>query len=233
MAIISIVYHSGFGHTKVLAEKIQEGAQSINNNDVHLLEIKGEDILNGQWKNETITTKLDASDAIIFGCPTYMGSPSAVFKAFLEWAFYPWLDQKWKDKVAAGFTNSASQSGDKLNTLVDLQVFASQMGMVWIPLGDLPTNNYSEGSVETVNRLGSFMGVMAQSNADQSFDVAPSEGDRLTALRFGTHVAKATQRWIGQAVYPTERHNEEKWKLTEKERVGTVDIIEAGKVLRN
>lgn len=233
MATISIVYHSGFGHTKVLAEKIREGAQSINNNNVHLLEIKGEDILNGQWKNETIIAKLDASDAIIFGCPTYMGSPSAVFKAFLEWAFYPWLDQKWKDKVAAGFTNSASQSGDKLNTLVDLQVFASQMGMVWIPLGDLPTNNYSEGSVETVNRLGSFMGLMAQSNADQSFDVAPSEGDRLTAFRFGVHVAKATQRWIGQAVYSTERHNEEKWKLAEKERVGTVDIIEAGKVPRN
>ncbi|OQP52501.1 hypothetical protein A4R26_28800 [Niastella populi] len=63
--------------------------------------------------------------------------------------------------------------------------------------------------------------------------VAPSEGDRLTAFCFGAHVAKATQRWIGQAVYPTGRHNEEKWKLTEKERVGTIDIIEAGKVLRN
>ncbi|GAA0548788.1 multimeric flavodoxin WrbA [Chitinophaga japonensis] len=224
MAIISIVFHSGLGHTKVLAEKIQEGARSVNGNEVSLLEIKGEDVSNGQWKNETITGKLDASDAIIFGCPTYMGSASAVFKAFLESAFYPWLDQRWKEKVAAGFTNSASQSGDKLNTLVDLQVFASQMGMVWIPLGDLPTNNYSEGSIRTVNRLGSFMGVMAQSNADQSFDATPSDGDRLTALRFGAHVAKATQRWIGQAVYQTERHNEEQWKLLEKERIGEATI---------
>ena len=224
MATISIVYHSGFGHTKVLAEKIMEGADSINGNEVHLLEIKGEDVSNGQWRNETIIEKLNASDAIIFGCPTYMGSTSAVFKAFLEWAFYPWLDQRWKDKVAAGFTNSASQSGDKMNTLIDLQVFASQMGMVWIPLGDLPTNNFSEGSIKTVNRLGSFMGLMAQSNADQSFDAAPAEGDRLTAFRFGAHVAKATQRWIGEAVYLTERHNEENWRHLETQRIGKTTV---------
>ena len=224
MATISIVYHSGFGHTKVLAEKIMEGADSINGNEVHLLEIKGEDVSNGQWRNETIIEKLNASDAIIFGCPTYMGSTSAVFKAFLEWAFYPWLDQRWKDKVAAGFTNSASQSGDKMNTLIDLQVFASQMGMVWIPLGDLPTNNFSEGSIKTVNRLGSFMGLMAQSNADQSFDAAPAEGDRLTAFRFGAHVAKATQRWIGEAVYQTERHNEENWRHLETQRIGKTTV---------
>jgi len=220
MAIISIVYHSNSGHTKVLAEKIHEGARNVHGNEVYLLEIKGEDVLNGKWKNETIIEKLDASDAIILGCPTYMGSVSAVFKAFLEWTFYPWLDHRWKDKVAAGFTNSASQSGDKLNTLIDLHVFASQMGMIWVPIGDLPTNNHSEGSTRTVNRLGSFMGVMGQSNVDQSFEGAPSEGDRITAFRFGAHVAKATQRWIGQAMHQTERHNEEKWRVSEKERIG-------------
>lgn len=218
MAIISIVYHSNAGHTKILAEKIYEGVHSIYGNEVYLLEIRGEDVSNGKWENKIIIEKLDASDAIIFGCPTYMGSTSAVFKAFLEWAFYPWLDHRWKDKVAAGFTNSASQSGDKLNTLIDLHVFASQMGMIWIPVGDLPTNNHSEGSTGTVNRLGSFMGVMGQSNVDQSFEIAPSAGDRLTAFRFGAHVAKATQRWIGQAMHPTERHNEEKWRISEKER---------------
>jgi len=51
--------------------------------------------------------------------------------ALVEAAFLPHrLEQRWKDKVAAGFTNSASQSGDKLSTLFQLNVFAMQMGMI-------------------------------------------------------------------------------------------------------
>jgi len=76
---------------------------------------------------------LDSSDGIVFGCATYMGSASAIFKSFLEAAFLPhWLEQRWKDKVAAGFANSASQNGDKLSTLFQLIVFAMQMGMIWV-----------------------------------------------------------------------------------------------------
>lgn len=35
-----------------------------------------------------------------------------------------WAGQKWKGKLAAGFANAASQNGDKLNTLIQLAVFA-------------------------------------------------------------------------------------------------------------
>ena len=75
-----------------------------------------------------------------------------------------WLELKWRDKIAGGFTNSASQSGDKLNTLTDLVIFAMQHGMIWVGLGMLPGNNHSKGSVEDLNCLGAFLGVMAQSN---------------------------------------------------------------------
>ncbi|MBP2055105.1 multimeric flavodoxin WrbA [Streptomyces griseochromogenes] len=70
-------------------------------------------------------------DAIVLGCPTLMGSVSAVFKAFMEAAFTPFTTQAWKDKPAGGFTMSASQSGDKLVVLEQLAVFAAQMGMQW------------------------------------------------------------------------------------------------------
>jgi multimeric flavodoxin WrbA len=73
--------------------------------------------------------RLDGADGIVFGCATYMGSGSAIYKSFLEAAFLPhWMEQRWKDKLAAGFTNSASQSGDKLSTLLQLMVFAMQIG---------------------------------------------------------------------------------------------------------
>jgi multimeric flavodoxin WrbA len=83
------------------------------------------------------------------------------------WAFNPWRAQAWKDKIAAGFTNSASQSGDTLNTLIDLSVFAAQMGMIWVGVGDPPGNNWSGGPRDDVNRLGTWLGAMSQSNGDR------------------------------------------------------------------
>ena len=55
----------------------------------------------------------------IFGAPTYMGSPSAQFKAFAEATSKVRADNlRWKDKIAAGFTNSQAINGDKLNSLM-------------------------------------------------------------------------------------------------------------------
>jgi hypothetical protein len=37
-----------------------------------------------------------------------------------------WVDgPRWKDKLVTGFTNSRTISGDKLNTLFDLTVYAA------------------------------------------------------------------------------------------------------------
>jgi multimeric flavodoxin WrbA len=96
--------------------------------------------------------------------------------------------------VAAGFTNSASQSGDKLSTLIQLAVFAAQHGMIWVGLDLLPGNNNSKGSVNDLNRLGGFLGAMAQSNADEGPDKGPIPSDLLTAERLGERVATVAQR---------------------------------------
>jgi multimeric flavodoxin WrbA len=105
-----------------------------------------------------------------------------------------WFTQGWKNKLGAGFTNSASQSGDKLNSLVQLAVFAAQHGMVWVGLGLMPGNNSSKGSVSDLNRLGSYLGAMAQSNADQGAD-AMQDSDLATARELGRRVAAAARAW--------------------------------------
>jgi multimeric flavodoxin WrbA len=138
---------------------------------------------------------LDGADALVFGCPTYMGSPSSGMKTFMEATSGRWMEQKWADKLAAGFTNSGSQNGDKQNTLVDIASFAAQHGMVWVNLNLLPGNNSSKGSVEDLNRLGSYLGAMAQSNVDEGPDVAPPEADLDTAAKLGERVAKCARRW--------------------------------------
>jgi multimeric flavodoxin WrbA len=187
---ICIVYHSGFGHTAKQAAAVADGARSVPGADVS--EVPVEDLTEESspaWK------KLDAAEAIIFGCPTYMGCPSAGLKQFMEATSGRWMTQTWADKLAAGFTNSGSQNGDKQNTLVDIATFAAQHGMVWINLNLLPGNNSSAGSVEDLNRMGASLGAMAQSNVDESADAVPPQSDLDTARRLGERVAKCAKRW--------------------------------------
>lgn len=186
MTSVAIIYHSGYGHTKKQAEAVYKGAASVAGVKAHLIFV---DDVAQQWDT------LHQADAIIFGSPTYMGSLSAPLKAFMEETSKFWYELKWKDKIAAGFTNSASQSGDKLNSLIQMMIFAMQHGMIWVGLGILPGNNSSKGSVNDINRLGSYAGAMSQSNADQGPDVAPLESDLLTAEKLGQRVAETALRW--------------------------------------
>jgi NAD(P)H dehydrogenase (quinone) len=184
MTHIAIVHHSGYGHTARIAEHVRGGAMAVPGVEATLVAV---DRVSEHWDT------LAAADAIIFGSPTYMGGVSAPFKAFMDDSSKVWAGQGWKDKLAAGFTNSASWSGDKLNTLVQLMIFANQHGMLWVSLGLMPGNNNSKGSSADLNRVGSFSGAMAQSNADQGAE-AMTESDLLTAAHLGRRVAEQAQR---------------------------------------
>lgn len=180
MKKVAVVYHSGYGHTARQAEAVAAGAREVPATEVSLLAVDTLD--------DALWTQLAAADAIIFGAPTYMGSVSAPFKAFMDASSKVWFAQGWKDKLAAGFTTSASQSGDKLNSLIQMMVFAGQHAMLWVSLGLMPGNNSSTGSVDDLNRLGSMSGAMAQANADQGAD-AMRDSDLKTAAHLGRRVA--------------------------------------------
>ena len=137
---------------------------------------------------------LAAADAIIFGAPTYMGSVSWQFKKFADTSSKPWFSQLWKDKLAAGFTNSASMNGDKLSTLHYLFTLAMQHSMIWAGTGMLPSNAKA-AQRNDINYLGSFSGLMAQSPSDSTPDEGPLPGDLETAKAFGQRIAQAARRW--------------------------------------
>ncbi|MEU1042311.1 flavodoxin family protein [Streptomyces sp. NPDC005551] len=181
--VVSIAYHSGYGHTAVLAEAVRAGAADAGA-VVHL--IKVDEITEEQW------ALLDASDAIVFGSPTYMGTASGAFHAFAEESSKRWFGQDWKDKLAAGFTNSASKSGDKLHTLQFFQTLAAQHGMHWVSLGLLPGWNSTTGSENDLNRLGFFAGAAAQSNNDQGPE-GVHKADVATAEHLGRRVARTAR----------------------------------------
>jgi multimeric flavodoxin WrbA len=178
----AVVYHSGYGHTKRLAEAVADGASAL------LVEINAEgDISEGEW------AALDAADAIIFGSPTYMGSPSWQFKKFADASSKPWFAEKWKNKLFGGFTNSASMNGDKLNTLQYFALLAAQHGGLWVGLAIKPAN-HKASKRDDLNRMGSSLGAMGQTDAD----AAPgemSQGDLETARAYGLRVTEIATKF--------------------------------------
>ena len=190
---IAIAYHSGYGHTGRQAEAVASGAREVAGAEVDLLPL--DELTDEIWQT------LRDADAIVFGSPTYMGGPSAVFKAFAEASAAPWADNlAWRDKIAAGFTNSKAMSGDKLNSLVYFAILAAQHGMVWVGLDEYPGWAHSKSSIEDLNRLGSWLGAMAQSDADLPADVVPRATDLRTAAALGRRVANMTLRHARGAV---------------------------------
>ncbi|WP_373547618.1 flavodoxin family protein [Chamaesiphon sp.] len=189
MTKIAIVYFSGTGHTHLMAEAIAVGAHQVADTSAELIPILGEQIVNGRWKDDEIFAKLQAADAIVFGSPTYMGGVAAQFKAFVDAASSIWFAQGWKDKIAGGFTHSSSLSGDKQGTLLYLSINAAQHSMIWVGAGQMPGQ-------DGMNRLGSFMGVMGQSDMDMSGSPATIDpADRSTSQSYGHRIATAIQRW--------------------------------------
>ncbi len=182
MSKIAIVFHSGYGHTKRMAEAVADGAKG----ELVAIDAEG-NLTEAQWAT------LGAANAIIFGSPTYMGSVSWQFKKFADASSKPWFTQAWKDKIVAGFTNSASMNGDKLSTLHYMFTLSQQHGMIWVGTGLMPSNSKA-AQRNDVNYVASFSGAMAQSPSDSSPDeMLP--GDLETARLFGARVAEVTGKF--------------------------------------
>jgi multimeric flavodoxin WrbA len=197
---VVIAYHSGYGHTARQAEAVARGAASVPDTSVELLSVAE--------PSAELWEKLEGADAIIFGAPTYMGGASGVFKVFADASSKPWFEGAWQDKIAAGFTTSGHMSGDKLNTLVYFATLAAQHGMHWVNVGMKGGWDTSAGSADDLNRLGSWLGAMAQANKDQGPDVAPPASDLRTAEALGRRVATVTRQYLlgREALAAGDRH---------------------------
>lgn len=176
MAQTVVIFHSGYGHTEVVARQVAEGAGAA------LIAISPEgEISQADWD------ALDAADAIIFGAPTYMGSASWQFKKFSDATSKVWFTRGWEDKVFGGFTNSASPSGDKQVTLIQMQTLASQHGGIWVSLGLAPSNAKASTHAD-LNNLGGSVGLLVRSPSDAGVDEVHS-GDLASARHYGERVA--------------------------------------------
>ena len=181
---IAIVYFSGYGHTAKQAEAVHQGAASVAGAQVASYRIDQiGDLPEDAW------AVIAAADAIIYGSPTYMGGPAWQFKKFADASSKPWFGQAWKDKVAAGFTNSASTNGDKFNTIAYFWTLAMQQSQVWVGLG-LMSNNSKAATPADINWTAGYGGAMSVSPSDASAEEAPRAGDLAAAHHLGARVAE-------------------------------------------
>ncbi|AXG70224.1 NAD(P)H dehydrogenase (quinone) [Kordia sp. SMS9] len=158
--MIVVVYHSKTGSNKEIAETIYSFIQK-KGVEVHIISV--EEVENN-WK------LISDAKGLILGCPTYFGGISSDFKKFMEKSSVFFPSQRWKDKYVTAFTCSGAPSGDKLGTLLQLFLYACQQGMIWVGLGTGYTNSKSE-----INRLGSWVGLMAQTTDDGKSKVYASD----------------------------------------------------------
>ncbi|MEO0390437.1 MAG: NAD(P)H-dependent oxidoreductase [Pseudomonadota bacterium] len=171
--MIAICYATGSGHTRRLAGYVADGAGGV------------------LWDVEQPVDwdALLAAKAIVFGAPTYMGSASAPFKAFMDATSAVWADQLWRDKIAGGFTTGSSTSGDKSSTLMQFATLAAQHGMIWVGQAEM-----SPPTADTeLNADGFWLGLAATSSRDKSQLITPA--DAQTARRYGMRIAEAVGRW--------------------------------------
>lgn len=185
MTKIAIVFFSGYGHTARQASAVLEGASTIGEAKLFPIDQHGE-LAPGAWE------EISSADAIIYGSPTYMGGPAWQFKKFADASSKPWFAQAWKDKIAAGFTNSGSLNGDKFSTIEYFWTLSQQHGQIWVGTGLMPSNKKSSGPND-VNWTGGFGGALAVSPSDASPDEAPRAGDLETAMLLGKRVAEISR----------------------------------------
>jgi NAD(P)H dehydrogenase (quinone) len=120
--VVAIIFHNGYGHTARQAEAERRSIEKLPGTSVLFLTSEEE---------QTRSATLERADAIFFGAPTYMRSVFGPFKTFMDWTSKVFTSDASWDKIAAGVTNSALRSGDKLVTLFQFTVFAAQLGMHW------------------------------------------------------------------------------------------------------
>ncbi|MBS0451647.1 MAG: flavodoxin family protein [Proteobacteria bacterium] len=182
MSDIVVVFHSGYGHTQRMAQAVADGAGAL------LIPIDADGNLPaGGWD------AIAAARAIVFGAPTYMGGPSWQFKKFADASSKPWYVQAWKDKLFAGFTNSAAMNGDKFATIQYFWTLAMQHGGLWVGLGVLPSNDKA-ATRNSPNFVGGYAGALATSPTDASSSEM-AKGDLETARILGERVAGAAAKF--------------------------------------
>ncbi|MCY7403439.1 MAG: NAD(P)H-dependent oxidoreductase [Cryobacterium sp.] len=133
--------------------------------------------MNRFWRAHVVAD----ADAIIFRTPTYVGSASGAFHAFVEAPSKPWMQRTWQDKFADS-PSPAPRAATRCTRCSTSPLLAEQHGIHWVSLGLLPGWNTTTSTDHDDNRLGSHLGAGAKSwTTDSTPSMTPIGAPHVTS----------------------------------------------------
>jgi len=194
---IKVIFHSLYGHTYQLAEALAEGARSVPNTEVQLLQVTEtlpDSVLEKMGAIESkktfahlpVATPADLTDAdgLLFGSGTRFGSASAQLQAFFDSTGGLWQNGSLVGKPAGVFVSTGTQHGGQETTLVNMHTFLLHHGMVVVGVP------YAAPELSNMDDItgGSPYGAGVLAGADGSRQPSANE---LAIARFqGKHLAQ-------------------------------------------
>jgi NAD(P)H dehydrogenase (quinone) len=140
---IKVIFHSIHGHVYKLAEAVAEGARSVPDTQVELLQVAEtlpDSVLEKMGALEAKKTfahvpiadpkKLAEADGILFGSGTRYGSATAQMQTFFDATGGLWAKGALVGKAGGIFVSTGTQHGGQETTIISMQTFLFHQGMV-------------------------------------------------------------------------------------------------------
>lgn len=130
MIKVLVLYYSRRGSTRLLAECIAEGVESINGAEAILRTVPAVSsvvqppaaAVPSAGSPYCSMTDLEACDALALGSPTRFGNMADAMKHFIDQTAGLWLSGALSGKPAAVFTSSTSAHGGQESTLLSMML---------------------------------------------------------------------------------------------------------------
>lgn len=143
MTKVLVLYYSMYGHIETMANKVAEGARSVDGVEVTVKRVP-ETMDNEAFKSAGGKVDQDAPvatpaelgdyDAIIVGTPTRFGNMSGQMRTFFDQTGGLWAKGSLAGKVASVFTSTGTTGGQEM-TITSTWTTLAHHGMVIVPIG--------------------------------------------------------------------------------------------------
>lgn len=193
---VQIVFYSTYGHVHRLAEAVAEGARSVPDTEVELLQVQesmSEEALKRTGADKTRAgfahvpvadvNHLAEADAIVFGTPTRFGNMAGQMRNFLDHTGGLWAKNALVGKVGSVFASSNSQHGGQETTITSFHTTLLHHGMVIVGVPYSCKELNESGEISGGTPYGAT--TVAGSNGARQ----PTENELAIARYQGRHVA--------------------------------------------
>lgn len=156
---VAVVYYSGTGNVKTIADSIVAGAADAGAETrlLRVVETAPQAAIdsNEAWKAHTAATAevpvvthddLRWADAVVFGTPTRYGNISSQLAGFIDTLGGMWSNGELVDKVYSGFTSTATAHGGRETTLQALYTSVQHWGGILVTPGYTDPIQFTTGT---------------------------------------------------------------------------------------